>query len=76
MRAAPIVAGTNDEKGVMVQKEVHQINTVGFPTRVASTFKSDVISSLKTRAKTLYLKFEILNRINLIDSLENGCRIM
>ena len=75
MRAAPIVEVQSKSK-TDSQKGEYETRSVGFPTRVVSTFKRDVTMALNDKKKTLYLKFEILNKGNLIDSLSNGCRIM
>ena len=73
MRASPVVELCSIQAS---QDQQGETKAIGFPTRVASFYKYDVLKALRARRKNLYLKFEILTKANLIDSLQNGCRIM
>lgn len=81
MRATPIVdirpgkarSSNNDDTESSIGS---QLTPVGFPTRMASSFKNDVIQSISTRNKVLCIKFEVLTKNELIDSLLNGCRVL
>ena len=76
MRASPIVEIQQKAALKHENQKENEIRSIGFPTRVASFYKNDVIKALRQRGKTLYLKFEILTKENLKDSLQNGCRIL
>lgn len=76
MRSAPIVEMLPKQQNALNPKTEIESKSVGFPTRVASYFKNDVLRALHEKGKTLYLKFEILTKVNLIDTLRNGCRVM
>lgn len=72
MRAVPIV----DVKPSSANTSESQVIPVGFPTRLASCFKANVMQSLSSYSKVLCMKFGILTRNELIDSLRNGCRVL
>ena len=77
MRASPIVEIQPKQlKQDNQQKSESESKSVGFPTRVSSFYKTDLIKALNEKKKTLYLKFEILSKANLKDSLQKGCRIL
>ena len=76
MRAAPIVEMQPRQQQQSNSKTDNESKIVGFPTRVASFYKRDLIKILNDKKRTLLLKFEPCTRANLIDSLKNGCRIM
>ena len=49
---------------------------IGSLTRLASSFKTDVMNTLASKKKALFVKFEIFTEDKLIDCLSNGCRIL
>ena len=74
LRAAPnveFVAGTGKNNGKLVSKKA-----LGFPTRLGSLFKEDIVKSLNERNKSIFLKFDRLTRATLIEALRDGCRIL
>jgi len=78
MRAAPIVdvkSITNVSNSTDRRTE-NEIIATSFPTRVASSFKYDLIHALGAKNKILYTKFEILTLEKLKDCILNGCRIL
>lgn len=79
MRSAPIVDIKPGKAGHSENSNSNsgaQILPSGFPTRVASSFKNTVTNALTQSNKVLCLKFEVLTKKELIDSLINGCRVL
>lgn len=76
MRASPIVELQQKQLTQEQQKGDTETKAVGFPTRVAAFYKHKLLKALNYKMKTLYLKFEILTKANLVNALHNGCRIM
>ena len=81
LRAAPIVDVGNDEQ--LFESHMHhrhhsddEIHPIAFPTRLASSFKNNLMDSLNACNKVLCMKFGILTRKELIDSLLSGCRVL
>lgn len=68
MRASPLV-----ESQIILDaanpKAVEELKEVGFPIRMVSSFKPELIDMLSKRGKALSLGFEILTRNKLTDAL-------
>ena len=82
MRAAPLIE-YNCGESLMNQSQIFQKNLkeekpiiIGDPIRTISNFRGDILKTLETKRKSLFVKFEILTKATLKDALENGCRIL
>ncbi len=64
LRASPLVSLSN------------QYVESGVPTVFNSVFKENIVHALRAQNKAIYLKFSILTKQSLIDSLKDGCRIL
>jgi len=53
-----------------------EIIPIGFPIRIASVFKYDLMESLAASNKVLCMKFGVLSRKEFIDSVHSGCRVL
>ena len=70
MRAAPII---DIKRGRDDQVEAVPI---GFPTRLASIFKHELMDALAESNKVLCMKFGVLTRKELIEAVHSGCRVL
>ena len=49
---------------------------LGFPTKLGSLFKDDIVNALNQKNKLVFLKFDRLTKTTLIEALRDGCRIL
>jgi len=70
MRAAPII---DIQPGL--DNTVESV-PVGFPTRLASVYKHELIDALSEANKVLCMKFGLLTRKELIEAVHSGCRVL
>lgn len=74
--AAPIVGLSPKLKSKSSPNPELEVSPAGFPIRLPSFFKNNIMEALKEKEKLMYLKFESLTKDNLVDTLKNGCRVL
>lgn len=76
MKASPIPVERSSLESTTAMSSADQAASIGIRTTVPSFFRTDLLQSLSEGKKAFHLKFEVLNRSNLLDITKFGCRIM
>jgi len=71
MRAFPLIDIKNNP-----ETNTTEIAPIGFPIKIASVFKNDLIEALSATNKVLCMRFSVLTRKELVDSIHSGCRVL